>query len=68
MLAPDVDPAVATNLQRRTHYRDLSERRAEVFGTVVLHRMESWEPLPATVDPALLARLVATLGGGDRPG
>jgi hypothetical protein len=68
MLAPEVDPALTTNLQRRTHYHDLPERRAEVFGTVVLHRTESWEPLPSTVDSALLARLVATLGGGDDPG
>jgi hypothetical protein len=67
MLTPEVDPAVATNLQQRTHYHDLPERRAEVFGTVVLDRMESWAPLPAAVDPALLARLVATLGEGDRP-
>jgi len=68
MLTPDVDLALATNLQRRTHYHDLPEQRAEVFGTVVLHGIESWETLPATVDPALLARLVATLGAGDHPG
>jgi hypothetical protein len=67
MLTPDVDLTVATNLQQRTHYHALPERRAEMFGTVVLHRLESWAPLPAGVDPALLARLVATLGGGDGP-
>jgi len=67
MLAPDVDCELVTNLRQRSRYHDLAERRAEVFGTVALDRMQSWSPLPATVDPALLARLVATLGEGERP-
>jgi hypothetical protein len=67
MLTPDVNPVLVTNLQRRSHYHAFTERRAEVFGTVVLDRMESWSPLPVAVDAALLARLVATLGEGECP-
>jgi hypothetical protein len=68
MLAPDVDPALATNLRQRTSYEDLIERRAEVFGTVSLQRMDSWShsPNPVAADPVVLARLIATLEGGYR--
>jgi hypothetical protein len=67
MLAPDVDPSLITNLQQRTRYDTIVERRAEVFGTVVLHRMQFCPPLPVTVDTMLLARLSATLGTGEPP-
>jgi hypothetical protein len=66
MLLPDVDPAVPAGLRHRGAYDDVTERRAEVFGTVVVDRVDSWTSPPAvgTVDPAALARLAASLERG----
>jgi len=62
-LLVDTAPALVASLAQRTSYEALAERRAEVFGTVALQRMELWStstPPPAT-DPAVLARITATL-------
>jgi hypothetical protein len=67
MLLPDVSPAVVTTLRQRSGYGSSAERRAEVFGTVALSRMAGWAALATddAIDPAVLARLVATLEGGE---
>ncbi|HEX5543324.1 MAG TPA: hypothetical protein VFX60_17515 [Micromonospora sp.] len=67
MLMPDVDPSVSQIMLARRTYDQPIERRAEVFGTVVVQRAESWSDLPVAVaDPEVSARLASTLEG--RPG
>ncbi|MEV4210187.1 hypothetical protein [Micromonospora sp. NPDC049662] len=65
MLMPSVDPSVPEIALARLTYDEPIERRAEVFGTVVVQRAESWSTIPtsAPADPRVSARLVATLEG-----
>jgi len=67
MLLPRMDPTVPGALLARTTYARAVERRAEIFGTVVAQRVTSWAGLPShstPVDPAVLARMRATLEAG----
>ena len=67
VLLPDVVPGGPARVYQRTSYDLPAERRAEVFGTVVVQRLHSWRPLRPTADPealALLARVSAALQGG----
>ena len=66
MLLPEVDPAVPARLRLRSAYDDVTERRAEVFGSVVVLRVDSWSAPPGVgpVDNAVLARLAASLEAG----
>jgi len=66
MLLPEVDPVVPARLRLRSAYDDVTERRAEVFGSVVVLRVDSWSAPPGVgpVDNAVLARLAASLEAG----
>jgi hypothetical protein len=66
MLAPDLSQRTVRNLQQRTGYTRLAERRAEMFGTVVVQRTQTWSSLSRSrpVDAGQLARLIETLEGG----
>lgn len=67
LLMPTIDPSVPDFLAR-SGYDEPAERRAEVFGTVVAQRAESWSSPPPALpaDPETSARLVATLEGRGR--
>jgi hypothetical protein len=70
MLAPDLSRQTVQNLQQRTGYTRLVERRAEMFGTVAVQRTQTWSSLSRSrpVDAGQLARLIETLeGGAPRP-
>jgi hypothetical protein len=68
ILMPEVDPSVTEILLARSTYDEPIEQRAEVFGTVVIQRAESWSDIPVSkpADPEVSARLVATLEGRHR--
>lgn len=65
MLMPDVDQSVPVSIMARSTYDEPTEHRAEVFGTVVAQRADSWTNLtvPTPADPEVTARLIATLEG-----
>jgi PAS domain-containing protein len=42
LLVPEADPTLVARLRMRTAYTDPVERRAEVFGTVVLSAIDGW--------------------------
>lgn len=68
MLMPDVDRSVPQAMLARRAYDEPIEQRAEMFGTIVVQRAESWSDMPvsAPADPTVYARLIATMEG--RPG
>jgi hypothetical protein len=69
VIAPQPSVDVVRVLGLRTSYTDPIERRAEVFGTVAIRRMDLWAtPADGTpAEQALLARLAAALVPGEPP-
>lgn len=65
MLMPKVDPSVPQMMLARRAYDEPIEQRAEIFGTVVVQRAESWSTIPVSIpaDPEVSERLIATLEG-----
>jgi hypothetical protein len=63
-LLPDVDTSRLSS-RSRTSYELPAERRAEVFGTVVVQRLHSWQPLRArrSLDD-VVARVTGALESG----
>jgi hypothetical protein len=52
-------------LWARSMFDEPTERRAEMFGTILVQRAEAWSDIPVSApgDPAVSARLIATLEG-----
>lgn len=69
LLRPEAGPAKLEFVLARRGYDQPVERRAELFGTLAVQRVESWSDLPLSgpADPAVSARLVATLEGRPAP-
>jgi hypothetical protein len=69
MIAPQPSVDFVRVLGLRTGYSDPVERRAEVFGTVAIRRMDLWAaPTDGTpAEQALFARLAAVLVPGEPP-
>lgn len=70
VIAPQPSAEVVRVLGLRTGYSDPVERRAEVFGTVAIRRMDLWAAGASSADgtpaqQALLARLAAALVPGE---
>lgn len=61
-LLPDIDSAAIHRLRGRSRYDETCELRAEIFASVVVERSGPWSAAPPTsTDPAVLARISATL-------
>jgi Zn-dependent peptidase ImmA (M78 family) len=58
------DDEAEDGLRRRTSYERAAERRAEIFGSVVLERVHGWDAAAGSGDEELLGRLSAMLEGG----
>jgi hypothetical protein len=62
-LLPDVVPGGPLRVYQRSSYDVPAERRAEVFGTVVVQRVHSWGPHRPARDADVVARVAAALRG-----
>jgi hypothetical protein len=62
-LFPDVVPGGPLRVYQRSCYDVPAERRAEVFGTVVVQHVHSWDPLQPTTDADVVTRVSAALRG-----
>ncbi len=69
LIRPGCAPELAVRVQARTSYRDPVERRAEIFGTVAVQRMDLWllAREPSAIDAGLHTRLSATLVPAEHP-
>jgi hypothetical protein len=66
LLMPDLDTSTV-RARGRTSYELPAERRAEVFGTVVVTRLHSWQPpRPETSGDDVATRVSGALVGGRR--